>query len=151
MGIAEYGAESTPVAMSAVMNVMKPTYGLCISLPRPTNFVSAWLTKRLVCEAAGPKGFAVDIRQRLGLLVLEHEHATDGLVRITTDQARRTAQRLEGQIKTAKERAPKKPRVKKEPKPPKVKVAKPRKPRKPKVKHEMETTTTESTTKSQPI
>jgi hypothetical protein len=68
----------------------------------------------------------MDIRRRLGLLVLENESEADGLVRITADQARRTAQRLEGQIKTAKERAPKKPKVKKEPK---AKVAKPRKPR----------------------
>ena len=64
----------------------------------------------------------MDLRQKLGLLVLEHEPETDGLIRITQDQAQRTAQRLEGQIKTAKERAPKKPRVKKEPK---MKIPKP--------------------------
>jgi len=71
----------------------------------------------------------MDIRHHLGLLALEKENEASGLIRIIADQARRTAQRLEGQIKTAKERAPKKPKVKKKPKLPKVKVAKPRKPR----------------------
>jgi len=92
----------------------------------------------------------MDIRHHLGLLALEKESEADGLIRIAADQARRTAQRLEGQIKTAKERAPKKPRVKKEPKLPKVKVVKPRKPRKHKAKHEMETTTQETVRKPQP-
>ena len=90
----------------------------------------------------------MDIRRRLGLLMLENESEADGLVRITADQARRTAQRLEGQIKTAKERAPKKSKVKKEPKPPKAKVIKPRKPRKKKVKHEMEGTSQKAEGKS---
>lgn len=81
----------------------------------------------------------MELRQKLGLLVLENESEAAGLVRITLDQERRTAQRLEGQIKTAKERAPKRPRI------PKMKVPrikKPKataKPRKRKVKHEMDT------------
>lgn len=74
----------------------------------------------------------MDLRHKLGLLVLEDESEAAGLVRITLDQEQRTRQRLEGQIKTAKERAPKKSRVKREPKVkvPKVpKIPKPRKPR----------------------
>ena len=39
----------------------------------------------------------MDIRHRLGLLTLENDNEAAGLVRITADQARRTAQRLAGQ------------------------------------------------------
>ena len=80
----------------------------------------------------------MDLRHKLGLLVLENESEADGLIRITLDQEQRTRQRLEGQIKTAKERAPKKVRVAK------VKVSKvPKvpKPRKPRVKKSTKTHT----------
>lgn len=71
----------------------------------------------------------MDLRQKLNLLMLEHESEADGLVRITLDQERRTQQRIEGQVKTARERAPKKPRVPKVKAPKVPKIPKPRKPK----------------------
>lgn len=70
----------------------------------------------------------MELRAKLKLLIIENETEADGLVRITLDQQHRTAQRLEGQIKTAKARKPKVPRV------PKVKVPKVKVPRVKKVK-----------------
>jgi hypothetical protein len=97
-------------------------------------FALLQITLQQFGAASGPKGFAVDLRHKLGLLVLEEESEADGLIRIAMDQERRTAQRLEGQIKTARERAPKKPRI---PKVKKVKAPKGAQPRKRKVKNNL--------------
>jgi hypothetical protein len=124
------GAVYFYVTTHAATCVMRDTCLRHISLMCRQSFALLRVTVKPVTVGAGPKGYAVDIRQRLGLLILEMESEAAGLIRITEDQARRTAQRLEGQIKTANERAPKKPKVAKVkvPKPPKAKVIKARKP-----------------------
>lgn len=55
----------------------------------------------------------MDLRHKLGLLVLEEEPETKGLLRIAFDQARRTEARQEAQRRMSKVKIPKLPKPKK--------------------------------------
>lgn len=66
----------------------------------------------------------MDLREKLGLLIIENEKPSAGVMRIAIDQARRTEVRQEAQRRLAK---PKKVKVPREPKP--KKERKPRTPR----------------------